>query len=547
FVTGRGKPIIQDNQFLSNAASGIFCVRHAKGEIRRNLCQNTGYGIAISDQAAPLVSENRLVSNRVGLHLSRQSRPVLRRNLIEENTQGGIVITGEAKPEFGHPQDPAGNIVRNNSEFDLRNSSLFALVSAGNLLNPANVEGVVEFVSTEIEVLTTGPSEFKDISGHWAEVFISALVERGLISGFPDGTFKPEANLTRAEYAAIIAKTFDLPRQLGANTAGFSDVPSDFWGFAAIQKAAAMKFIAGFPNGTFRPQNKLTRVQALVSLVSGLGLSGGNVNVLSVYSDRAQIPSYATNAIATATERRMVVNYPQPHTLDPMRDITRAEIAALVYQALVATNQAKAIASPYIVNADSYLPSFADIQDHWASDFIRRLASLDLINGFMDGTFKPNDPINRAQYAALIVKVFHPPFLRPPTQFTDIPADFWALSVIQHAYRSGYLSGFPDQTFHPEQNLRRIHLIVSLANGLGLPSAPESLLGIYDDSNTIPAYAQAAVASATQAGIIVNASILEQLKPMAEATRADAAAMVYQALVFQQKAIAIDSPYIIRV
>jgi hypothetical protein len=76
---------------------------------------------------------------------------------------------------------------------------------------------------------------------------------------------------------------------------------------------------------------------------------GGNPNSLSVYGDRALIPSYATDEVATATERKMVVNYPVRDRLSPARDITRGEICALIYQTLVATNRAPAINSPYIV------------------------------------------------------------------------------------------------------------------------------------------------------------------------------------------------------
>jgi hypothetical protein len=306
-----------------------------------------------------------------------------------------------------------------------------------------------------------------------------------------------------------------------------------------------MGFVSGFPDGTFRPDQNLTRVQALVSLVNGLGLSGSNPSLLQFYSDRAQIPSYATDALSTATQRRLVVNYPKPDRLEPLRNITRAEVAALIYQALVATGRSDAIASPYIVNPDPYNPSIADIQEHWAADFIRPLGSLNLVSGFADGSFKPDTPLNRAQYAALLVKVFHPTPIRPEVGIIDVPADFWALPVISLAYRAGFLSGFPDQTFHPQQNLRRIELITSLVNGLSLPSADGSLLEIYEDRDSIPAYAKSAVTAATQAGIVVNYPKPGLLQPKQEATRAEAIAFMYQALVRTGRVSAIDSPYIV--
>lgn len=545
FITGTGKPLILDNVFIANSASGIFVVRNAKGEIRRNLCQKTGYGIAMSDSAAPLVADNKLLGNNAGIFLSRDARPVLRRNLIEKNTSGGLVVTGNAKPDLGSAQDPAGNILRDNGQADLQNSTSLTLISVGNQLNPAQVQGAVVLGAAQVPSPSMGPGQFSDLTGHWAEAFIQGLVNKNLIRGFPDGTFKPEANITRAEYAAIIAKTFVLPRQLGTGTGVFADVKTDFWASGAITQAASMGFVSGFPDGTYRPQQNLTRVQALVSLVSGLGLTGGNTDVLLSYGDRATVPSYATEAITTATQRGMVVNYPEPKKLEPMRNITRAEVSALIYQALVATRQAKAIASPYIVSPEPFNDSFTDIQNHWGADFIRPLANLNLVTGFADGSFQPNALINRAQYAALVVKMFNPKGIRPVTQFIDIPADFWALPVITQAYRGGFLSGFPDKTFRPQQNLRRLELIMSLVGGLSLPSSDVKVLEIYQDRDSIPDYAKSAVAAATQAGMIVNYPTPAQLEPRREITRAEAIAFMYQALTSIGRVSAINSPYIV--
>ena len=545
FVTGTGKPLILDNVFVANAASGIFLVRNAKGEVRRNLCQKTGYGIAISDSAAPLVADNKLIGNNAGIFLSRDARPVLRRNLIEKNTSGGLVVTGNAKPDLGSSQDPAGNILRDNGQADLQNSTAFTLISVGNQLNPAQVKGSVVLGSAQVPTPNMGPGQFSDLGSHWAEAFIQGLVNKNLIRGFPDGTFKPEASITRAEYAAIITSTFNLPRQIGTGTGTFTDVAANFWAASAITQAASMGFVSGFPDGTFRPQQNLTRVQALVSLVSGLGLTGGNTDLLLFYGDRASIPSYATEAIATATQRGLVVNYPKPEQLEPMRNITRAEVSALIYQALVGIRRAEAIASPYIVSPEGLNDSFTDLSNHWAADFIRPLASLNLVTGFADGSFKPDTLINRAQYAALVVKIFNPKLIRPIAQFIDIPADFWALPVINQAYGGGFLSGFPDKTFRPQQNLRRIELILSLVGGLSLPSADVKVLEIYEDRDSIPDYAKSAFAAATEAGMIVNYPTPARLEAKRETTRAEAIAFMYQALVSTGRVSAINSPYII--
>jgi len=108
----------------------------------------------------------------------------------------------------------------------------------------------------------------------------------------------------------------------------------------SIARANLAGFLAGYPDSTFRPQQNLTVAETIESLVNGLQFARSNPNSLSVYVDRAQIPSFATDEIATATEGKIAVNYPARQKLSPAREIARGEISALIYQTLVATNRA---------------------------------------------------------------------------------------------------------------------------------------------------------------------------------------------------------------
>jgi hypothetical protein len=136
----------------------------------------------------------------------------------------------------------------------------------------------------------------------------------------------------------------------------FVDVPANYWASEAIQKAYQTGFLAGYPNGVFAPDQNISRVQVLVSLGSGLNLAaaGTKPEVLNTYfQDAAQIPDYALNNVAAATEKRIVVNYPDVAYLNPNQAATRADVAAFIYQALVSTGAVpalapEAIASQYI-------------------------------------------------------------------------------------------------------------------------------------------------------------------------------------------------------
>jgi hypothetical protein len=194
---------------------------------------------------------------------------------------------------------------------------------------------------------------FPDTQDHWASPFIQGLRSRNLVNGFSDGTFRPNQAMTRAEYATLVQRAFTQPKV--RQYVPFVDVPSSFWAASAIQKAFEMGFMSGFPDKRFLPQEKITRVQVLVSLVGGLGLAS-TVNTASqisplteIYLDASQIPSYAKDAIAIATRAKVVVNSPNPRTLNPNQPATRGEVAAFIYQALVSIGQANAIASAYIV------------------------------------------------------------------------------------------------------------------------------------------------------------------------------------------------------
>ncbi len=103
-------------------------------------------------------------------------------------------------------------------------------------------------------------SQFSDISAHWARGNILALMEKGYIKGYPDGTFGPDREIKRAEIAAIIVRVKLIPPITGKPT--FSDVSADYWGFSAIEAAASQKILTGYPDGTFRPEDFATRAES---------------------------------------------------------------------------------------------------------------------------------------------------------------------------------------------------------------------------------------------------------------------------------------------
>jgi uncharacterized surface protein with fasciclin (FAS1) repeats len=204
---------------------------------------------------------------------------------------------------------------------------------------------------------TTGATNFPDVSpDYWAQPYIQALAARNIITGFPDGTYRPNQAVERAEFAAMIQNAFNQNQVRQLEPGGFKDVPSSYWAASAIQEAYQTGFMSGYPGNLFLPNQQIPKVQAIVALANGLGLtaSGTTENILATYYvDASAIPNYATEPVAAATQANIVVNYPDVKVLNPLTPLSRAEAAALIYQALVRIGQAQPL--PSNVAAASYI------------------------------------------------------------------------------------------------------------------------------------------------------------------------------------------------
>lgn len=220
------------------------------------------------------------------------------------------------------------------------------------LLSPRSTAGRLPFMAS-----TARPPllfAFLDVpQGYWARDFISPLVERGILRGFPDGTFRPNQVMTRAEFAVLLTQ-FPWSDWLGEADppnpiAPFRDVDPDYWAAMAIAQVAQWGLMTGDPNGRFRPQASLSRLEALLTLSKGLqDLPPPNLDILNAYHDRFVIPASAQETIALATQQQLVVTYPDPHFLNPNRLATRAEVCAFLHQLLSDRGELPPIQSPYI-------------------------------------------------------------------------------------------------------------------------------------------------------------------------------------------------------
>ena len=142
-----------------------------------------------------------------------------------------------------------------------------------------------------------------------------------------------------------------------------------------------------------------------------------------------------------------VIGYPDG-TVQPEGKITRAEVATILFRLLTDKSRKEVWASEN---------DFSDIpKDKWYNNAVSTLANCGVINGYLDGTFKPNNAITRAELATMAARFLKedPSSYTGKDKFSDI-SDTWARKYINIAAESGLINGYEDGTFRPEQPITR--------------------------------------------------------------------------------------------
>lgn len=171
---------------------------------------------------------------------------------------------------------------------------------------------------------------FTDVTNHWAYSAIKRVYTRGWMVGMDEKTFAPDQQLSRAMLAVILYAMAGEPAVTGESP--FTDVPAGCWYTDAIVWAAQNGIVCGFGDGTFRPNAAITRAQAAVMLYGYAAFTGADVTAradLSGYSDAGQIPPWAMDAMQWANARGLMVGRDSSH-LAPNGGATRAEMAAIL-------------------------------------------------------------------------------------------------------------------------------------------------------------------------------------------------------------------------
>lgn len=166
-----------------------------------------------------------------------------------------------------------------------------------------------------------------DIKGHWAENSINELIQLGAINGYPDGTFKPDNKITRAEFASLIVRAFKLSQQ---GDKVFDDT-ANHWAKNVIATAAAQGIIVGYDANTFGPDDSITREQMAAMIVRAAKLQMSSEG--KQFSDSSEISEWAKVVVDTATTNGLMSGY-EDGSFKPNGNATRAEAVTVILKAL---------------------------------------------------------------------------------------------------------------------------------------------------------------------------------------------------------------------
>lgn len=171
-----------------------------------------------------------------------------------------------------------------------------------------------------------------DIAGHWAESVITQWQSKGLIQGYEDGTFKPGNTITRAEFVTLMnnAKGF-----WSEGSINFSDVKNGSWFYSAVARAVAAGYVKGYSDGSFKPNNTITRAEAAMMIANTAKLSANEAGAYR-FTDIGSIPAWARGSVGAVVAAGYMTGYPDG-SFDANASISRAEAVSSLNRMLGGT------------------------------------------------------------------------------------------------------------------------------------------------------------------------------------------------------------------
>ena len=143
-VNGNSSPIIEDNYFYNNLGNGLLIYGTSQPEVTDNTFEQTGFGVSVVQEAAPILTKNLFDSNRIGIIFEGDSQGVLRDNEFINSTESGLTAIARSRVDLGTDSEPGNNIFRSNRKLDIQNATSEPIPAVGTEVS-ADVVGEVNF------------------------------------------------------------------------------------------------------------------------------------------------------------------------------------------------------------------------------------------------------------------------------------------------------------------------------------------------------------------------------------------------------------------
>lgn len=194
-------------------------------------------------------------------------------------------------------------------------------------IEDSNIEPTINELPLE-EI--TKENLFSDISGHWAESRINEASKIGFVSGYKDGTFKPDKTVTRAEFATLLNNAMKNNDTIHVD---LKDIKSSDWYYNQIEKAVAVGYFSGYEDNTFRPNNPITRQEVAKVISSAITTGDIDGDGATILNDYNLIQDWAKNSVNIAYNKSYIMGYPNKMYM-PSKALTRAEAVKIIYEIL---------------------------------------------------------------------------------------------------------------------------------------------------------------------------------------------------------------------
>lgn len=154
---------------------------------------------------------------------------------------------------------------------------------------------------------------FADLANHWSKQDVDLMVSKYVVTGYPDETFRPDTNITRAEFAALLVRALGLD-VVQPEAAAFTDVAAEEWYFEAVAAVKAAGLSSGYPDGTFKPNKTINRQEMAAMVANALTASGYQADLteaeisaaLKEFADGAEVAGWARYGAALAVSAGIV-------------------------------------------------------------------------------------------------------------------------------------------------------------------------------------------------------------------------------------------------